>query len=159
MSSNQTSTLVNFSEFEEKIYSTEDLDNLKSVLFNYFRNKKEIFVAYLYGSIQKDHAGHDLDIGIFSKYDLDELRIETEIEYYLFSKAIKVPVDLKILNDAPIWVKYNIIKDGIRIYSSGDYNVFEFEAHTVMEYLDFKYCLDEYDKMFLKRKKFEIGIK
>jgi hypothetical protein len=82
---------------------------------------------------------------------LDEFRIGTELEKALFEKNLKIPVDLRILNSAPIYVKYEVIKEGIRVYTSSLDDAVELEARIISEYLDIRPALDFYNKKFFER--------
>ena len=124
---------------------------MERALADFFEGRKEVVVAYLYGSLASGDAGHNLDVGVFVRGDEDFLRLGTLLEMYPFRPGIKVPVDLRTLNDAPIWVKYKVIKEGIRVYESSHDEAAELEASIILEYLDFKPILEAYDRAFWER--------
>jgi len=61
-----------------------------------------------------------------------ELKLSTEIE-----KAVRLPVDVKVLNSAPLSFKYRAVK-GELLISKNEEIRFRFIERTLMEYLDFK---------------------
>lgn len=61
-----------------------------------------------------------------------ELKLPVEIE-----RAVKFPVDVKILNSAPLSFKYRAVR-GELLISKNDELRFRFIERTLMEYLDFK---------------------
>ena len=102
--------------------------------------RNEITFAYLYGSFIFDMPFHDIDIAIF----IDQMKAEIEdaLEYELqlsidLELQIKIPIDIKIMNDAPLPLKYNIIKGKILFYRDKEL-LYTFKEKTCAEYLDFK---------------------
>jgi len=135
----------------ERIYQVSDRSALEKALADFFGGREEVVAAYLYGSLASGDTGHDLDIGVFVRGEVDFLRLGTLLEMHLFGAGIKIPVDLRTLNDAPIWVKYKVIKEGIRVYESSHDEAAELEASIILEYLDFKPILEAYDRAFWER--------
>lgn len=149
----KSSTGLNVSDntLEGRVYRISDRSALEEALADFFGEREEVIAAYLYGSLASGDTGHDLDVGVFVRGDVDFLRLGTLLEMHLFGVGIKVPVDLRTLNDAPIWVQYKVIKEGIRVHESSHDEVAELEARIVLEYLDFKPMLEAYDRAFWER--------
>ncbi|AGK60562.1 hypothetical protein Asulf_00541 [Archaeoglobus sulfaticallidus PM70-1] len=61
-----------------------------------------------------------------------ELKLSAEIE-----KAVRLPVDVRVLNSAPLSFKYKTIK-GELLTSKNEEIRFRFIERILMEYLDFK---------------------
>lgn len=142
---------VSDNSLEGRVYRISDRSALEEALADFFGKREEVVAAYLYGSLASGDTGHDLDVGVFVRKDVDFLRLGTLLEMHLFGVGIKVPMDLRTLNDAPIWVQYKVIKEGIRVHESSHDEVAELEARIVLEYLDFKPMLEAYDRAFWKR--------
>jgi hypothetical protein len=53
------------------------------------------------------------------------------------SGILNKEIDVIILNRAPLFLKYHILKEGVKIYERHDRCEHNFEAKTIIEYLDF----------------------
>ena len=110
---------------------------IKKKIKKILAEKDEVIFAYLHGSFNETYF-RDVDIAVYVDEDkvgdfLDyELRISTEIE-----NVIRLPVDVKVLNSAPLSFKYRAIK-GELLISKNEEIRFRFIERTLMEYLDFK---------------------
>lgn len=67
--------------------------------------------AYLYGSVLESDRIHDVDVGLF----FDEMTIahQSSLLDHLsvtLSAAIPVPIDLRVLNDAPLSFLYHVFR-------------------------------------------------
>lgn len=137
---------------EEKVYTIEDLERLIHTCREFFQTIEDtVTAAYLYGSIIKDHKGHDLDVAFFGNETLDEFRLGSQLERRLAQKGFKIPVDLKNMACAPIWVQFRVIKEGRKIYQRSFQEAVDLEFWIVTRYLDFKPLIDEYDRETRKR--------
>ena len=124
-------------------------------LTEYFSSKDSIILAYLFGSTVRGDAGRlsDVDIGVLldenlskkDRFDL-ELRLMGEIAVLINKNKI----DLIVLNEAPLLLAYNIIKDGIILKSSETERV-RFETKLLSMYLDEKYYIKRHTEETLKR--------
>lgn len=102
------------------------------------REYPEIAFAYLYGSFAENLPFHDIDVGIY----LTGVGQGESTPYSLalsqtLSREVKVPVDVRVLNFAPVSFVYQVIR-GILISDRNE----ELRAHvveeTVRKYLDLK---------------------
>lgn len=98
---------------------------------------KEIAVAYVFGSFNDSNAFSDIDIALLTgekptdslNYELD---LEIELEY-----AVKYPVDVRVLNNAPLAFCQNVIRNG-RVLLQRDGNLHaDFMGRILKEYFDF----------------------
>ena len=119
---------INENEYKGKF------DIIKSLL----TNRDEVMFAYLHGSFQNKTNFGDVDVALyltgvpekgFLQYELD---FEQEME-----AVIKLPVDIRVLNNAPPSFKYSAIKNGIRLVDSDEDARVEFETTTFKLYFDF----------------------
>lgn len=111
------------------------IQRLKKILLK----EKNIIFAYLLGSFVDEDKFHDIDIAIY----LDDRtlkkvsQIDFEISFSIkLEKDIKVPVDSKILNDAPLSFRYHATR-GQLLLSRDDSIREEFLRRTWGEYFDF----------------------
>jgi len=124
-------------------------------LTEYFSSKDSVILAYLFGSTVRGDAGRlsDVDIGVLvdeslSKKDRFELELRLMGEIAVLINKNKI--DLIVLNEAPLLLAYNIIKDGIILKSSETERV-RFETKLLSMYLDEKYYIKRHTEETLKR--------
>ncbi len=119
-------------------------DHIEEVVSEY-----EVVLCYLYGSYATDsHTPlSDIDVGILfhesvdrSEYPSRMLKIMGELDRIIR----KVDVDVSVLNDAPVELRYNVIAEGKLIYCADESIRIKFETTTIRDYLDFKPILDTY---------------
>ncbi len=105
-----------------------------------------ILFAYVFGSFASGEDFKDIDIGIFVSHDKSEslyLSMELEIEREL-EDILHVPVDVRVINSAPLSFVYNILKSGKVIVDKDDCLRADFEGLVFKKYFDFKHLRDEY---------------
>jgi len=98
---------------------------------------QHVKVAYLFGSCARDDAGplSDIDIAVLldgrvSPFDF-RLRLAAELAQALGSEHF----DLVTLNDAPLLLKYEVVRGG-RVIKEDKNKRVAFETRTLSEYLD-----------------------
>ena len=111
-----------------------------------------LLAVYLFGSRAAGTANSqsDYDFGILCDFasPMDELAFAAlELEEKLATRLIS-EVDIITLNTATIEQKFQIISQGVLIYSSDDDKRTDFEDIVIKEYLDFKPVLELYRKEF-----------
>jgi predicted nucleotidyltransferase len=110
----------------------------KSILMDY----EDIIFAYIFGSyvqgrMRKDS---DIDIAIYLKNDMD---IQTYLDIKMqLSDSCRKEVDLVILNDATPFLKYQIYKNNILLFSRDKSIETSYKVKTLFEYNDMKRYLD-----------------
>lgn len=128
-----------FNPSKKRTLSYAEKDALIKNLSDLLSREDQILFAYLHGSFVTDELFNDLDIAIYCKEMpavemLDyELRLEEKLERHL-----KIPVDLKSLNNAPVSFCYMVLKKGINIVVSDDKRRVGFEMRTYRKYFDFQ---------------------
>lgn len=133
-----------------KVFSVDDLEReriyreLKSFLYS----REEVIFSYLYGSFPTG-SFRDIDIGVYIRNSLCgrgvldyELSLEVKLE-----KLTKIPVDVRIINNAPLWFRFNIIKNGLLLFSKNENIRRDFECLSIKKFHDFKYHLNEYRRV------------
>jgi len=116
--------------------------NVVNKISELISNDSDILFAYIFGSFVQNEAFSDIDIGIYLKGKANikkEFDLENELE-----GALKLPVDVRTINNAPISFVYNILNDKILI--KDDEKRADFEGQALKNYFDYVHLLDEYLK-------------
>jgi len=119
---------------------------LKRIIHGVLSLHPEILFGYLHGSVYSSLDPNDIDIAVFlDQGSFKRLRadgdsslgfaipLEMELE-----KKIAMPIDLQILNDAPLRFKYRAISKGEVIIDYDTITRTDFECLTRVEYFDFR---------------------
>ncbi|HER24818.1 MAG TPA: nucleotidyltransferase domain-containing protein [Candidatus Atribacteria bacterium] len=123
--------------------------NIKKI----FSDENDILLAYIFGSQLKSKISplSDYDFAVFLSQEPS-----FQFKYKLKNKLVNFlntgQVDLVILNNAPIELKYNIIATGKNIFQKNSTIRTEFEADTLSKYFDYLPILRTQKKEILKFK-------
>ncbi|KYH31614.1 type VII toxin-antitoxin system MntA family adenylyltransferase antitoxin [Neomoorella mulderi] len=118
--------------------------------------REEIKFAYLFGSYArgKAHKLSDVDVAIY----LDEKRIPPSGPYGYRSdllitmrQQLRQPLDLVILNEAPLVLRFRVIRDGKILFCRDSRARIRFHEKTLCAYLDFQPVLRLQKQYMLKR--------
>ncbi len=122
-------------------------------LESYFKNQKNIRLAYLFGSQAKNKAGKlsDIDIGIYlnekvKNKDKTCIKIINDLTDILKSDKI----DLVLMNISSPSIKFNIVKNGILLKGLIKDKI-ELESMIIDYYIDSEYYENIYSKALSKR--------
>ena len=134
---------------------------IKSLHYFFSSNKNEpcIDLAYVFGSRASGTEGpiSDCDIAVlFSGPHSPSLRYELAHKLTTILKTDRV--DLVVLNDAPIELRYAIIASGIVVYEVNVETRVEYEALTLSQYGDYLPVLRNQREDILKEGNHEAGI-
>ena len=105
--------------------------------------KPDVRFAYLFGSQVKGTAGvlSDIDVAVFFDEKIYAQGNIYGLEYELVLKLEKAletgRVDLVVLNKAPIFLRYQILKGGEIIYCCSEKERVKFHEETIRLHLDF----------------------
>ncbi len=124
-------------------------------LTEYFRTKDNVILAYLFGSTVRGDAGRlsDVDIGVLLDENLskkDSFDLELKLISEIATLIKKNKIDLVVLNEAPLLLAHNIMKNGI-ILKSDEKERVKFETKILSMYMDEKYYIKRHTKETLKR--------
>ncbi len=100
-----------------------------------------ILAAYAFGSRVhgRPRPDSDLDIGYYTFPDQDPIPVGEEMAMAAdLSATLKLEVDLRTLNRAPLETRGRILEDGIRIYSGDEVLRVSLERSTLSFYHDYK---------------------
>ncbi len=124
--------------------------------------KKPISLAFLFGSRIQGNVNKfsDYDIAILIEEDFYQknninppiifsLKMDLLDELFRFFKSENV--DLIILNEAPIFLQYKIIRYSKLIFSPDLNSLYRFKAQVVSEFLDFSSIFNFYCKSLHKK--------
>ncbi|MGB9700896.1 MAG: nucleotidyltransferase domain-containing protein [Thermodesulfobacteriota bacterium] len=116
----------------------EKRERIKHKLKNILENHKEIEFAFLYGSFLEKLPFHDLDLGIY----VQNIVKSSATTYALaligeLSRDLKIPVDVQVINFAPLTFIFNVLRGELIINRNDDLlsNIME---QTIKKYLDLK---------------------
>lgn len=126
-----------------------------SLISKFLEERIEILFAYLYGSFLHADSPKDIDLAVFLhgeeqfNYLKYSLQLSREVEGLLDPRY--GDVDVRTLNSAPLYFQYEVIKTGNPIFVRDKGERVRFETRTTIEYLDFLFILDEYNKSLSRR--------
>jgi len=102
------------------------------------RSVPEILFAYIHGSFLMGRF-RDVDIAVYLRGSHDKksiLKTELKLEE-LLERKIGYAVDVRVLNQAPLSFRFNVIRHGELVFSRDENLRSDFEALTISEYHDF----------------------
>lgn len=122
------------------------------------RAHPEIVFAYLHGSFLTGNQPRDVDLAVFAVASTFqaleqthqvtmELSIPLEME---IQEAISLPVDLQVLNQAPLEFRCRVVDHGLLLLDRDPTLREDFELLTRKEYWDFRPILEEHLQEALK---------
>lgn len=115
-------------------------------LQTYFKKRKEIQLAYLFGSVaeEKQTRLSDLDVAVLvepnrlQELDQEPLGYQAAITTDLMALLRTNDVDVVILNHATPLLAYEVVKYGIKVFCRDEAERIRFEVHTFQQYVDTK---------------------
>lgn len=138
----------NMDQMKPQVLSQTDKDVIIERIRVFFSEQPEIIASLLFGSFTEDQF-RDIDIGLFLDPSFPppryyEQRLEREL-----SNLAHFPVDVGILNTAPVRFVYQVLKKQ-NIIMCKNMNAFSsFESKVLREYFDYAYYLNRYRKEVL----------
>ena len=130
---------------------------LKAKLVNFFKKEPNVVGVLIYGSYArgKQNSASDIDIAVLTKNKLTRKEsTERRIHYSLrLSRLLQKNVDVVLLRDAPLLLRFNIFKEGEKVYVVDKKMVNDFKARAIVEYLDFKPLEDFFFDNMIKKMK------
>lgn len=121
-----------------------------------FLSKQErVKLAYLFGSVAEGKEGKlsDVDIAVFLDESLskpERFNLQLKLISGLTSILKTDRIDLIVMNNAPLLLKYNIIKHG-KILKDDTETKVRVESGILSDYLDMKYYMDRHTDLAIKR--------
>jgi predicted nucleotidyltransferase len=115
---------------------------------------KPVAAAYLYGSAARGEMTplSDADIGLLIRGPLSllqKLDLELSVEVELASLGCGLS-DVRVVNEAPIALRGELVTEGILLYSADESERAEFETRARREYFDFLPFLERLRESYLR---------
>jgi len=132
-----------------KYYSIpgEERAELVSSAKTFLSAKAGVAFAYIHGSFVAGERFRDVDIAVcFANHQVPRIEEELLLESELSRVMKHLPVDLRILNGAPLSFRYNVIRYGRPVFVRDSDARFEFVETTLRDYFDFA----PYREMYLR---------
>ncbi len=136
--------------------TAEGREKLLAVLRASLAAREDILFAYVYGSFAEGVPFHDIDVGVYlsgacEREDMwADIELAQELELALRRARIAcrtgrdrdvkqrpIPVDVRILNEAPIAFSYHVLR-GELLFSRDEETRVRWAAHILDRYLDLK---------------------
>jgi predicted nucleotidyltransferase len=139
----------------QPVMPQSDIEQLEQKLRDFFSRVESVTLAYLFGSTARGEANCLSDTDIAVLFDDTLLQKEAfDLQLGLLSELTVLlqtnNIDLVALNDSPLLLTYNIIRDGIILKSDEPLRV-KFETKIMSRYLDERYHIERHAKESLKR--------
>src|SRR3989339_2183873 len=128
-------------------FSSEERSSQESDAKAFLEAKDGILFAYIHGSFVTGERFRDVDVAVyFADPPVHRIEEELSIESELSRVMKHLPVDLRILTDAPLSFRYNVIRYGRPVFVRDSDARFEFVEATLRDYFDFA----PYREMYLR---------
>lgn len=132
-------------------------DEIEEKISPYFLACPEVQAAYLFGSTAKGGAGllSDIDLALL----VDEAKIPGNLPYgykvYAAAELMRClqtdGVDLVILNESPLLLRFQVVRDGIVLHCKDEKGRVQFESQVMSIFLDEQYYFKRHAAANLER--------
>ena len=129
----------------KKSLTTGNKEQVVKRLSELLEDRNDVLFAYIFGSFASRDSFGDIDIGIFVNEGRvpSFLKLELEFEEEL-GTAVHIPIDVRVVNSAPLSFVYNVLKNGFTIVDKDKTLRADFEGLIYKKYFDFSYLRREY---------------
>jgi predicted nucleotidyltransferase len=130
--------------------TSQSLTKISKRIHEALSGVEDIIVAYVFGSTAKgkEHAFSDIDIAILLK----EPSIDKTMRIHSFlTEVFGDRVDTLLLNFAPPILRYQVVKNGLRVLSNDENARISFEARALSEGLDEDFLIAKVRKTIARR--------
>ncbi|MHC1605395.1 MAG: type VII toxin-antitoxin system MntA family adenylyltransferase antitoxin [Candidatus Methanofastidiosia archaeon] len=122
---------------------------------DFLSGQEHVKLAYLFGSVAEGKEGKlsDVDIAVFLDESLrkkDMFNLQLKLASGLTTILKTDNIDLIVMNNAPLLLRYNIIRHG-KILKHDMETKIRIEKEILSNYLDMKYYIDRHTKLATKR--------
>ena len=117
-------------------------DNVIKEIRDIIEKDSVVLFAYLHGSFLENSSYHDIDVAIYLKEEKGITPLVMQEKEFKLSSMLEqryrnTRFDVRILNLAPISFKYQVIKNGLLLFTKDEEKLTNFEMATIPHYLDF----------------------
>ena len=123
-----------------KIYHLppEERERLIARITGILKNRRGVAFAYIFGSFEEGEPFHDVDVGLhLSETPKERFNESCFILSQNLSRELEIPVDVRILNLAPLSFLYHVIR-GKLIFEKDEEIRVRVVEQTIARYLDLK---------------------
>jgi len=114
----------------------EQRQRIEQCLAAELASDRSVAFAYLYGSFVESQPFHDIDVGVcLENVRADRLSATALDLAQRLSNAARIPVDVRILNVAPVSFLYHVLR-GQLLFCRDDEILAEVTERTISRYLD-----------------------
>lgn len=125
----------------EKVNIEEIISNIRDFL----TGLDSVIFAYIFGSFATCDVFADIDIGIFLKGEYSETPLEAELGIENdMQRLVSYPIDTRVLNNAPPFFLFHVIREGILVKDTDPGLRSDFEGLVFKKINDLKGFRDEY---------------
>ncbi len=130
---------------QKRVLNTEEKKHLIEKIAAFLQERGYILFAYIFGSFTSGKSFNDIDVGIFISAEKPEslLGLELAMEREL-GDILHIPVDVRVINNAPLPFTYNVLKSGAVILDNNKSLRTDFEGLIYKKYFDYKHLRNEY---------------
>lgn len=106
---------------------------------------ERVLFIYVFGSVARGTPGahSDVDLAVYVR-EPGGLVEDARLHDRLAAAAGRDDTDVVILNDAPLWLAYRVVGEGVVAFSCDERRRVAFRARTEHEFLDFRHYHDAY---------------
>lgn len=114
----------------------DECERIRNTLVTALENEPDLEFAWLHGSFLAADEFHDIDIGVHLSATAD-VRLQRGLELAVrLDQEIGFPIDVRVLNDAPVTFLFHVFREGRLLLSRNDECLADLMERTVREYLD-----------------------
>ena len=131
------SGILDLAKFNYRKLSTEEKIKLLNELRAKLEAVNDVSFAYVYGGFIERDFFRDLDVAVWLKNPSEAFHYAVDFSAKL-EIEMKVPVDLQVLNQAPLPFKFHVFTKGKLLFSKDEKLRAELADEIIREYLDLK---------------------
>ena len=136
---------ANIEEFKYYRMSWEEREKLLNKLERKLRSIGDILFAYVYGSFIKREFFRDIDVAIWIKELEEAFKYEVEASSKI-EISLNIPVDIHVLNEAPLPFKYTVFTEGRLLFSNNEKARIRVIDETIRQYEDLRILRSLYEE-------------
>lgn len=123
-----------------RLYRAEPVERERVVraLTAALETEPDLEFAWLHGSFLSGGGFHDVDLGVhLNTHTAAEVRFRCALDLAVrLDREAGFPVDVRVLNDAPVTFLFHVFRQGRLLLSRNDEHLADVMERTVREYLD-----------------------
>ena len=114
----------------------DERERIRRTLAAVLESEPDLDFAWLHGSFLAADEFRDIDIGVHLSAAA-EVRLQRGLELAVrLDQEIGFPIDVRVLNDAPVTFLFHVFREGRLLLSRNDERLADLMERTVREYLD-----------------------